>query len=327
MALVAGTTHTYNQAGLREDLWDTISNISPMDRPFTQNMEKIKANARLHEWLTDSLAAAATNSQLEGDDASFVTAATVTRLSAPTQILRKQFAVSGTLEAVDKAGRKSEIKYQLKKLGNEILRDLEYAAVRNQTGSAGGIATARAMTGAEAWIPSSENGGNAVGMGDTTGTTSSFAAGHVVTDATAASGKPVTSTALLSVLQKVWNDGGEVDTLMSNSGPRGTIRLLGNLATNNIQLNNGGETVKLIDGAEIYVTDYGKHKLVLNRHMRQSTVLALDTSMWALAFLRPLQTKDIADTGDTAGKKLLVMEATLVCRNPDANGKVHDTSQ
>ena len=297
-----------------------------MERPFTQNIEKVTAKARLHEWLNDALSAAATNAQLEGDDASYTTAATVTRLSNTCQILRKNFLVSGTLEAVDKAGRKSEVKYQLKKHGKELLRDLEKASVGNQTGSAGGIATARQMTGAEAWIPTTDNGGNGVRMGDTTGSTSSFAAGHVVTDATAASGKPLTSTALLNAIELAWNDGGEIDTIMTNTGPRRTIRTFGNLATNQIQLNKGGETAKLIDGVEVYVTDYGKHKLVLNPFMRNTTVLCLDMSMWAMAWLRPVATEQLAKTGDGM-KHQVICEATLVCRNPDANAKVQDTSQ
>ena len=113
MAVVTGTTSTHNQAGLREDLWDVITNSSPTDTPFQDNIDKTKAKAKLHEWLTDSLAAVAVNAQIEGDDASYATAVTVTRLTASTQILRKTFLVSGTLEAADKAGRKSEIKYQL----------------------------------------------------------------------------------------------------------------------------------------------------------------------------------------------------------------------
>ena len=53
MAQVTGTTDSYQQGGLREDLWDVISNISPMERPFTSNIDRITAKARTHEWLTD----------------------------------------------------------------------------------------------------------------------------------------------------------------------------------------------------------------------------------------------------------------------------------
>ena len=93
-----------------------ISNISPTDTPFQTGIEKRTAKARLHEWLTDTLGAAANNQQLEGDDASYATAVTVTRMSNNTQIMRKTFLVSGTLkpmqskvlELVDDETRKKE---------------------------------------------------------------------------------------------------------------------------------------------------------------------------------------------------------------------------
>lgn len=58
-----------------------ISNISPTDTPFVSNIDRITAKARTHEWLTDSLAAATSNKQIEGDDATYTTAVTVTRLN------------------------------------------------------------------------------------------------------------------------------------------------------------------------------------------------------------------------------------------------------
>lgn len=321
MALVSGTTHTYNQAGLREDLYDVISNISPTDTPFQTGIEKRTAKARLHEWLTDTLGAAENNQQLEGDDASYATAVTVTRMSNNTQIMRKTFLVSGTLDAVDKAGRKSEIKYQLMKAGKELIRDLETALTNANTGSAGGIATARQMIGAEAFIPTTDNGGNGVRMSDL-GSTTSFGGTHLVTDGTDVA---MTSTKLLNAVQNAWTDGGNIDVIMTNTGPRSRIRTFGNLATNQIQLNKGGETAKLIDGVEIYVTDYGKHKLVLNRFVRNKTALVLDMSTWAMATLRPMATETLAKTGD-AEKRMVIMESTLVCMNPDANSKVCDAS-
>lgn len=324
MAQVTGTTDSYMQAGLREDLWNVIDNISPMERPFSTNIDRITAKARVHEWMTDSLATATSNKQIEGDDATFTTAVTVTRLSNTCQILRKSFIVSGTLESVDKAGRKSEIKYQLMKAGNELLRDLEWTLLSPQNATAGGSGTARQMAGVEAWIPSTDNSGNGVrgGNADSSGSTAAYASpgGGVVTDGT---NTTLSSTGLLTALGLAWDDGGEPDTIMTNRFQRSRIRTFGNLATNQIQLNKGGEAAKLIDSVEIYVTDYGKHKLVLNRFMRPETVLCLDMAKWSLATLRPMATEKLAKTGD-AEKHMVIMEATLVARNPNASAKVSD---
>ncbi len=256
MAQITGTTDTYQQAGLREDLWNVISNISPMERPFTSNIDKIDAKARTHEWLTDSLATAGSNKQIEGDDATYNTAVTVTRLANTCQIMRKSFIVSGTLESVDKAGRKSEIKYQLMKAGNELLRDLEWTALSPQIGSVGGSGTARQMAGAEAWIPSTDNSGNGVrgGNADSSGSTAAYTSpgGGAVTDGT---NTTLSSTGLLTALGLAWDDGGDPDTIMTGRFQRNRIRTFGNLAQNQIQLNKGGEPVKLIDSVEVYISD------------------------------------------------------------------------
>jgi len=52
------TYQTYTAIGMREDLSDVIYSISPTDVPFMSSIGKTKATAVLHEWQTDSLAAA-----------------------------------------------------------------------------------------------------------------------------------------------------------------------------------------------------------------------------------------------------------------------------
>ena len=73
MAIVTNTFTTYSAKGIREDLSNVITNIAPEETPFMSNIGKENVTNTLYEWQTDTLAAAAANSQLEGDD--------VTRLS------------------------------------------------------------------------------------------------------------------------------------------------------------------------------------------------------------------------------------------------------
>jgi len=325
MAEIAGATSTYDMsASNREDLWDVISNLSPTERPFTQNISRIKANATAHSWLTDTYAAANSNRQLEGDVTTFATAIAITKLTNTCQIAKKAFVISGTQEAVSKAGRKSEIKYQLQKAGSELLRDIEWAALSSQVGIAGSQTVARSMAGAEAWIPSTDNLGNGVrgGGADSSGSTAAYTSpgGGVVTDGT---NTALTSTGLLTALGLAWTDGGDIDTIMTNTFQRSKIRSFGNLATNQIQLNKSGEAAKLVDSVEVYISDYGKHKLVLNRFMRPETVMCFQMDTWALAELRPMTTEVLAKTGDGESRHVL-WEGTLVCRNPDVNAKVSD---
>ena len=64
------TYQTYTAIGQREDLSNVIYDISPTDTPIMSSIGKSKATAVYHEWQTDSLAAATTNTAaVEGDDA------------------------------------------------------------------------------------------------------------------------------------------------------------------------------------------------------------------------------------------------------------------
>ena len=110
MAQVTGTYSTYDAVGEREDLSDVIYNISPTDTPFMSAIAKAKATAVNHEWQLDTLAAAAAdNAAIEGNEVAFSAPASTTRKGNYTQISTKSVLVSGTLDAVNKAGRYGSI--------------------------------------------------------------------------------------------------------------------------------------------------------------------------------------------------------------------------
>jgi len=133
MAVPSNTYLRYTSIGVREDLANIIYSISPTDTPVMSSIGQSKATQTNHEWQTDSLAAATTaNALIEGDDASAASLSPTTRVGNFTQIVGKTVQVSGTLEAVDKAGRKSEKAYQLAKASSEIKRDIETIIMGNQ---------------------------------------------------------------------------------------------------------------------------------------------------------------------------------------------------
>ncbi len=115
MALLGNTFTTYSAVGLREDLSDIIYNISPTETPFMTGIAREKATAVYHEWQSDALETPnGANAQIQGDDISTYDAVVPTvRLGNYSQISRKTVIVSMTEEAVDKAGRKSEMGYQV----------------------------------------------------------------------------------------------------------------------------------------------------------------------------------------------------------------------
>jgi len=113
---MSATFSSFTVVGIREDLSDVIYDISPQDTPIMSSIGKSKATSVFHEWQTDSLAAATTaNFLVEGADATDASVSPSTRIGNYTQIVGKTIRVSGTLEAVDKAGRKSEKAYQMAK--------------------------------------------------------------------------------------------------------------------------------------------------------------------------------------------------------------------
>jgi hypothetical protein len=114
MAQVAGTTDTYDLIGIAEDVEELINNITPTETPALTMAKRIKATNTLHQWQTDSLAAAATNRFVEGDDSTYATATPTTMLSNYCQISKKTFMVSGTADAVRKYGRREEAGYRVR---------------------------------------------------------------------------------------------------------------------------------------------------------------------------------------------------------------------
>ena len=169
MALVTNSFTTFTAVGNREDLTNIIYDISPTETPFTSSIGRVPVTATLHEWQTDSLAAASTaNRQLQGDTSTAAAVTATTRPQNRTQISNKIFAITGTQEAVDKAGRNSEIAYQVEKQGRELKRDIEKIVTGNQAIAAGGSTTAPALRSLEAWYTSNTSRGTSGANGSTT---------------------------------------------------------------------------------------------------------------------------------------------------------------
>jgi len=171
MAQPTNTFDTYDSVGEREDLSDVIYSISPTDTPFLSSAAKTQATAVLHEWQTDSLAAASTsNAVIEGDEATLDASTATSRLSNSCQIMDKTVVITGTQEAVDKAGRASEIAYQIAKRAKELKRDMEATLTGNQAEVAGNSTTARKFGSLGAWVASNDDlgaSGSSGGAGNT----------------------------------------------------------------------------------------------------------------------------------------------------------------
>ena len=309
----------YDAVGQREDLTDVIYNISPTDTPIMSSIGKTKATAVNHEWQTDSLAAATTaNALVEGADATSATLSPTVRYGNLTQIVGKTVQVSGTLEAVDKAGRKSEKAYQLAKGSAEIKRDIETIITANQAKVAGdGSSTARKMSSLLSFIKSNTS----VGSGTTTAgadPTTIGVSARVDADTT----RTFTETMLKEVVREVFSSGGTPSVLFVSPALKQTVSAFTGLAAQRYQAPVSGQAT-ILAGADIYQSDFGQISIVPNRFMRTRDALVLDPEYAALAYLRPFQTNDLAKAGDSEKTQILA-ELTLEVKNEAAHGGAFD---
>jgi len=329
MPTLAGTTSTYSVSsggGNREDLEDVIYDLFPDDSWALTNLDKTKASATYHEWLGDQLTAAGSNINVEGADATYSTSVAPARYGNYTQIFKKTFIISGTQEVVNKAGRRSEISRQAVKQMRELKNDVEYALVRNQTGTAGAANTGRSLASMEGWIgatsPSNSVATNVVLATSATavGNWQETASGTPTAHTDAGTSGSFTEASLRLALQAAWDDGGDPDIILCNAFNKNLLNDFTSLATRNVDLGRQ-QQASITGAADLYVSSFGVHKVVMHRHVRSETVMTIDSSLWAVAGLRGFSMEKMAKTGD-GEKRQLLYEGTLVARNWRGNAKI-----
>lgn len=330
MSKDAGTWTAHTAAGLREDLSDVIYDISPTETPFVSNLARVRSSAVKHEWQMDNLASATNIAHIEGEDHSGNTQTATQRLGNYNQIFRKDIVVTGTIRAVDGAGRSDELDYLTAKAGRELKRDMEKAFLGPTATTAGSFVSARALAGAEAWIGDAALNGLSYAYFITSTNTTGSSDGAISTSGLVDTA-PVDGTVdgivkddLDLIIRKAWENGGDPRVVMVGGFNKGQVSKFTGIAT--LQKDVPGNTQGVIVGAaDIYVSDFGVHTIVPNRFTRDRTAMLLDMNLWANAELRPMSTVPIARTGDS-DKVMLITETTLECRNPFGSGKLPDLS-
>src|SRR5690349_2180266 len=316
MAVPTNTFLTFSAVGNREDLLDKITNISPTDVPFATMAGSVTTNGTFHEWQTDSLATAAQNAQLQGDDVTFAAVTPTVRVGNRTQISRKEVIVSGTQEAVDKAGRNSEVVYQMSKKRDELKRDKEFVLCSNQAPVTGNSATAPQLRPLCGWITTNVDRG----VGGANGTSSAAA-----TDGTQ---RALTLAMVTTAQQNAWTQGGKPTFLMTGPKQRGVLTtIMGAAATKFYAV----EDKRMVNTIQAYEGDFGLVKIVTNRFVRggqtgaDREIFLLDPDLWNVAYLkgRKMVTKDLGATGDNE-KGLVLTEYTLESLQEAGNAIVAD---
>jgi len=329
MAIIANSFTTYDAIGIREDLSDLISDISPTTTPFQSNIGSRDADNTYFEWQTDSLATASATPVVEGQDLSSFTAVTPTvRLGNYCQINMVDFIISGTEQRVDKAGRASEVGYQAAKAAKELKRNIEVAALLNGVGAVvGATATARVTCGFPGWLKSN--------VYENTATKPSYS-GSVPTGAGEVWKSFDIPTAFLeamlkSVMQSCYENGGEPSMLMVSPYNKTVVSGFSGIASSRYNV-DGAEPSVIIGAADIYVSDFGNLSVVPNRFftsvidegagsLMNNWAFLIDPDEVKLASLRPYTIESLAKTGD-ADKRMALREWGLQVNNEAAHGVV-----
>lgn len=315
MSLPTDTFTTYDAIGNREDLANIIYNVDPTDTPFLSAAKKTKATAVNHEWQTQALASAVTtNAVLEGSDAITDAATPTVRLGNICQISDKVARVTGTQQVVDKAGRDNELDYQMILKGKELKRDMETTLLQTGVKATGDATTARTLGAILAWIATND-------VFETTGSGSSPS--PVDGSDTRNDGTQVayTEARLKSCLQLCWNSGGDPDRIMLGGFNKQVMSSFVGRGTPT----EDAKSKKIVATVDVYESDFGTLKVVPNRFMRTRDVLVLDMSMWKVAYLRNMATKELAVTGDSV-RRQIICEYTLEACNEKSSGGVFDNT-
>ncbi|CAB4126126.1 Family of unknown function (DUF5309) [uncultured Caudovirales phage] len=316
MAVVANTYVSSSVQGNREDLTDVIYRISPTATPLINMASKSKATNTLHEWQTQDLAAPATNKQAEGDAASAKAVTPTIRLRCYTQISTKTVIVSNTQQAMNPAGRSNELGYQMSLASLELKRDMEYGMFQGAASAATITSSPRQVNTMGVWVNDNVDNGVSFAAGTYLSSGQGTATGTNNTDGTAAA---FTEARLKNVLQKCFTAGGEPDTLLLPPLAKQTFSTF----TGNATRYDKSEDGKLFASVDVYVSDFGEIKAIPSRFQRTRDVFVLQADKWAIAYLRPFTTIELATTGDALQRELVV-EYALECRAPKANGAVYD---
>ena len=317
MPKFTGTMVVADAKGLREDLNDMIHNISPTKTPGLQTFGRSKAKAILHEWQTDALASAdTTNAKAEANDTAFATPSSTTRIGNYCQISDKSVLIGGTLEAVDKAGRKSEVAYQVAKRAAELKRDMESIIFENQAASGSDPRKTGSLL---AFITTNVDYATASGVNPSYTTLPN----DTRDDATSGDTRTFQEVQLANVLESMWEQGAEPSIIFMGGKRKKDFSGFAGVYSKTFNT-SGAKEGAIVAGADVYVSNFGVVKVVLNRFMRARDVIAVDPEYVKVAYLRPYSVQELAKTGDTAAKKLINVEWGLEVGTEKALGLVAD---
>ena len=328
MAQPSNTFETYDAVGNRETLADQIYMITPDETPFLSMIGKKSVDGVHPEWQTDTLATPdLNNNQPEGNEWQFDAVGATTRVGNYAQISDVKFKISGTLDEIDKAGRASEVAYQVAKKGVELKIDVEAICLSNQASLAGSgdAATNRKTGGLPSWVGTND---------DTAGTSGGYSSTTGLTVAAVTGSQRAFSKAILdAVILATYNSGGNVGRSTFMCSPFVKQVFSGFQDGSDVALSRNNFTAKgdniIIQSAEGYRSDFGTVMVVPNRQMKRAGAAVarfahlIDPEKVSIGMFRDIRVEKPAKTGD-AENRVLLAEYALIVKNEAHLGMAAD---
>lgn len=283
---------SYTQIAQAEDVQDAIYRISPVDAPVVSMSKTMRATGKIHEWHQHELTAAGTNTAVEGADAPADSSTAVTNKSNFCQIMTKVAEIAGTLEAVDKYGRDSEMAFQLERIYGELANDEEFAVVGSQqAGSAGTTSAARELT---SFVPQLD--------------------ASVVT-ASAGADSAALEAEIVAAHQACYEAGGNPGYLVVSPASSLFISEFARSAGRQRDIRNEKTLVNVVD---LYVSNFGELDVVIDRNIETDTIIGFYPEYAATCVLRPTTDWELAKVGDSMRRQVL-REGTYAVLNDKAH--------
>jgi len=304
--------------GEKEQLADIIYRIDPAETPIFSNVKKETSNGIFTEWQVQELtAASATNYHNEGATTSTAAATPTSRVGNYHQISKKVFATSGTLDAVDTAGREREHNYQKVLKALELRRDIEKSIGDTDVARSG--SDPRKSASLSCWIT---NGSVGAGAG-------AFATGDGTDTITDGDDRALTLALIEDGMQDAWTDGGNPRLMVASATNRANFSDLsasGNLVSNDVNMTAAKE-VTYVGSTSVFLTDFGTVEAVPSRLMGNDRVFLIDPDFVSICTLngRNFLEEDLAKDGD-ATTSHLVVEWALKPTAPKAHAGIFDLS-
>ena len=297
------TFKTYDSVGAKEDVSDVISILDKHESPFTSsidaNMRTVKQ--KTYEWQEDEQEGGQDNAQVEGFDATEEALTTTDMVQNTTQIFSRTIKLSGSVEATDHYGRKSELARQIMKKGKALKLDRERAAVgTEQVMVLGSSSVARRHKSASQLI----DAGNKIDARPVPGTGANVA---------------LTELVLQAAIRKNHAEGGRATRLMvAPNVAEQTAEFDGNASrTREVTSAKSNEIIHVVD---VYTTALGTLSIETNREMKPDFALLWRPSDWKGVVLkgRAWFRETLAKTGDNT-KIMLAGEYGLQHDNSKAS--------